>query len=109
MECEVRLPFLTSFPTSNLAPRHTQLYQALDIPHPTAGGTATVLVIGRVLAIHMRNDVVDPARGTVLPDKLRAIGRLGGVTYARVTGGFALTRPAWKDLTEEEKALARGE
>ncbi|KJA12661.1 hypothetical protein HYPSUDRAFT_210261 [Hypholoma sublateritium FD-334 SS-4] len=43
------------------------------------------------------------------PDKLRPVGRLGGVTYARVSGGYALARPAWKDLTEEEKALARWE
>ena len=38
-------------------------------------------------------------KGTVDPEKFKAVSRLGDITYARVGDGYRLERPQW----EEEK------
>lgn len=81
-----------------------QLFQAIEIRHPETDAVVSTLVLGLVKFIHMRNDVIDPEKGTADPGKLKAIGRLGGTTYGKVTEGFVLPRPAWKDVGEEIKS-----
>jgi flavin reductase (DIM6/NTAB) family NADH-FMN oxidoreductase RutF len=44
-----------------------------------------------VLRFHVDDSVID--NGTVNPDKLRPIGRMGGITYVRTTDRFTMTRP----------------
>lgn len=36
--------------------------------------------------------------------KLRPIARMGGITYTRVTEGFELQRPVWKDVKDTYSA-----
>ncbi|KAF5318421.1 hypothetical protein D9619_010923 [Psilocybe cf. subviscida] len=81
-----------------------ELYQAIEIKNPETGAVASTLVLGLVKFIHMRNDVIDAEKGTPDPGKLRAIARLGGITYGKVTEGFILPRPSWKDVGEDIKS-----
>lgn len=57
--------------------------------------------------IHVRKDILipsgddakEPARPyTVDAAKLRAVSRLGGVTYARIGEAFESPRPLWDDV-----------
>ena len=41
---------------------------------------------------------------TVDPTKLRAVSRMGGITYGRIGEGFQIPRPKW----QEEKAVYEG-
>lgn len=74
--------------------------QAIEIIHPTTKDHAATLILGNVKLIHIRKDVIDPERGTIDPGKLKPIGRLGGHLYARISEGFALPRPPWKENEE---------
>jgi flavin reductase (DIM6/NTAB) family NADH-FMN oxidoreductase RutF len=49
------------------------------------------LVIGEVLRFHVDDRIVDDFK--IDPEKLRAIGRMGGATYARTTDRFEMPRP----------------
>jgi flavin reductase (DIM6/NTAB) family NADH-FMN oxidoreductase RutF len=51
------------------------------------------VVFGRILAIHVNDDVL-AADGMADPAKLRAIGRMGRETYSKTTDIFDLPRPA---------------
>ena len=61
-----------------------ELYQILEI-----GSGA--LVLGEVVMMHVADEIVDHYR--IDADGLRAIGRMGGNTYARTTDRFDLARP----------------
>ncbi|KDQ61886.1 hypothetical protein JAAARDRAFT_525326 [Jaapia argillacea MUCL 33604] len=80
-----------------------ELLQSIPITHPETGISTTTLILGLVKYIHVRNDVLTP-KGTVDPAKLKAVSRLGDISYARVGDAFRLGRPAWKD--EGERILA---
>ena len=54
---------------------------------PLSGG----LVLGEVLRMHVDEAVL--TAGRIDPDKLRAIGRMGGPTYTRTLDRFDLQRP----------------
>jgi flavin reductase (DIM6/NTAB) family NADH-FMN oxidoreductase RutF len=58
-------------------------------------GTDHVLVIGEVLAMHIRDDaVIDSARGHIDTARLGLIGRMhGGDMYVRLTDTFDMPRP----------------
>ena len=56
------------------------------------------LVIGEIVLIHIERSVLaDPARSVfkIDPDKLKAIGRMGGPTYTRTGDRINLERPQW--------------
>lgn len=91
-----------------------QLECVLAASHPvTRDGvvTATIL-IGRVVAVHVLDGVTTTSGGggpIVLFDKLAAVSRLGGDTYARVTETYDLPRPG-KEWQERRRAvLPQGE
>ncbi|MBX6353203.1 MAG: flavin reductase family protein [Thermoflavifilum sp.] len=65
-----------------------RLHQVLHLSEEPGGGS---LVIGRVVHVHVRPDAYD--RGRILPNVLRAVGRMGGDVYARTTDRFELPRP----------------
>ena len=59
------------------------------------------MMIGRIEKAHVRNSVLQEDGLQVDPAKLRVISRLGGNTYARVTQGFDVGRPSWRDVKKE--------
>jgi flavin reductase (DIM6/NTAB) family NADH-FMN oxidoreductase RutF len=65
-----------------------RLLQVVQVSDQPGGGS---LVLGEVLRFHVRQDLIDNFR--IDPDKLRAIGRMAGSTYARTTDRFDLERP----------------
>lgn len=65
-----------------------RLLQVVRVSVRPLGGA---MVLGEVLRFHVSDDVV--SAGRIDPDRLRAIGRMGGPTYARTTDRFDLERP----------------
>lgn len=74
----VRSPRIVSAPAALECRRH----MTLEV------GKAREIVLGEVLGIHIRSDIVDPARLHVDQIKMDAIGRLGGHGYARTRDQF---------------------
>ena len=65
-----------------------KLVQIVEVSTRPRGGT---LVIGEVVRFHIDEAIVDNFR--VDPDKLRAIGRMGGNQYTRTRDRFEMMRP----------------
>ncbi|PCH35525.1 hypothetical protein WOLCODRAFT_80804 [Wolfiporia cocos MD-104 SS10] len=78
-----------------------ELFQTIDIVHPETGVATTTLILGLVKYIHIRNDVLTE-RGYVDPGKLKAVGKMGDIAYARQGDAFRLQRPLW-----DEEAMAQ--
>lgn len=57
------------------------------------GPGASTLVVGEILAWHIRDDLYDPERSRIRIDRLHAIGRLAGDWYTRTNDQFELVRP----------------
>ena len=55
--------------------------------------TGSTLIIGEVLAWHVRDDVFDADRMRIRMDQLRAIGRMAGDGYCRTRDQFEMIRP----------------
>ena len=64
------------------------LHQALQLG---TGPDGANLVIGRILCIHVRDDLINAA-GDLMPEHLHTIGRLGGRAYSKTTDRFELQR-----------------
>jgi flavin reductase (DIM6/NTAB) family NADH-FMN oxidoreductase RutF len=56
-----------------------------------AAGAANTIIFGDVLRFHVDEAVIDGYK--IDPEKLRAIGRMGGQTYTRTRDRFDLIRP----------------
>ena len=65
-----------------------RLLQAVHVSPKPLGGS---LVIGEVLRFHIADAITHNFK--VDPDRLRAIGRMGGPTYCRTTDRFDMARP----------------
>jgi flavin reductase (DIM6/NTAB) family NADH-FMN oxidoreductase RutF len=65
-----------------------RLTQILDLSKRPAGAS---LIIGEVIRFHVDDAVVENFR--IDPDKLRAVGRMGGNGYTRTRDRFDLIRP----------------
>jgi flavin reductase (DIM6/NTAB) family NADH-FMN oxidoreductase RutF len=65
-----------------------RLLQVVQVSDKPGGGS---LVLGEVLRFHVRQDLIENFR--IDPDKLHAIGRMGGSTYVRTSDRFDLERP----------------
>lgn len=65
-----------------------RLRQIVTISDQPGGGS---LVLGDVLRFHVNDEVL--SEGRVDPDKLRPVGRMGGISYARTTDRFSMVRP----------------
>jgi flavin reductase (DIM6/NTAB) family NADH-FMN oxidoreductase RutF len=101
---ELKEAGLTTVPSARVAPPRIaespvafecSLFQAVDL------GPANVLVLGQVLAIHVRDEaVLDPTRGYVDTPSLKLIGRMHGTGwYARTSDLFEMPRipvSAWQ-------------
>ncbi len=65
-----------------------RLIQIVDVSRKPLGGS---LVLGEVLRFHIDPEIFDDDK--IDPDKLHAIGRMGGPTYTRTTDRFDMVRP----------------
>lgn len=66
-----------------------RLRQALPIENAT--GVSSTVIFGDVLRFHVDEDILEGFK--INPDKLNAIGRMGGPTYIRTRDRFDLARP----------------
>jgi flavin reductase (DIM6/NTAB) family NADH-FMN oxidoreductase RutF len=90
---------LTPVPSSRVrpvrvaeAPIHMEckVVQLVPVGDPVTGST---LIIGEVLAWHVRDDVFDADRMRIKLDELRAVGRMAGDGYTRTREQFEMIRP----------------
>lgn len=65
-----------------------KLYLTFEIGEAPGSGS---LVLGEVLRFHVDDRYFDDFK--IDPDKLRAIGRMGGASYTRTTDRFDMARP----------------
>ena len=65
-----------------------RLRQILVVSEEPGGGS---LVLGDVLRFHIEESILDGYK--IDPDRLNAIGRMGGPTYARTRDRFEMQRP----------------
>jgi flavin reductase (DIM6/NTAB) family NADH-FMN oxidoreductase RutF len=65
-----------------------RLVQTVEISKRPMGGT---LIIGEVVRFHIDGEIMENFR--VDPDKLRAVGRMGGNEYTRTRERFQMVRP----------------
>jgi flavin reductase (DIM6/NTAB) family NADH-FMN oxidoreductase RutF len=73
-----------------------RLLQIVRVSNKPLGGS---LVLGEVLLFHVRDDLLNAF--SIDPDKLRAIGRMGGATYTRTTDRFDMARPRPGETKEQ--------
>ena len=66
-----------------------RLLQIVEAGTKPLGGS---LVLGQVLRFHVEDGWLENYQ--IDPDKLRAIGRMGGASYTRTTDRFEMARPA---------------
>ncbi|KAK6907590.1 hypothetical protein I203_101588 [Kwoniella mangroviensis CBS 8507] len=76
------------------------------------GNSTSLIILGRVRRFHIRESVLDPSDPfKILTEKLRPIGRLGGISYSRTNQMVEIPRPVWdqvKDTPEVKEALKKG-
>ncbi|MGD0157661.1 MAG: flavin reductase family protein [Terracidiphilus sp.] len=65
-----------------------RLFQIVPVSDRPGGG---ILVLGEVLRFHIQESLLDGYK--IDPDKLSAIGRMGGPTYVRTHDRFNMPRP----------------
>ena len=65
-----------------------RLYLMIEFSELPGGGN---LVIGEVVRIHVDDRIVDNFK--IDPEKLRAVGRMGGNSYTRTADRFDMIRP----------------
>jgi flavin reductase (DIM6/NTAB) family NADH-FMN oxidoreductase RutF len=65
-----------------------RLRQIIEVSDRPSGGS---IVLGEVLRFHVREDLVENFR--IDPEKLAAVGRMGGPTYVHTHDRFDLKRP----------------
>ncbi len=70
---------------------HMECRLRQTLPISNAAGAANTIIFGDVLCFHVDEAVVDGYK--INPDKLKAVGRMGGPTYTRTRDLFDLVRP----------------
>jgi flavin reductase (DIM6/NTAB) family NADH-FMN oxidoreductase RutF len=90
---ETELAVLVKPPRVKAAPIHLEcaLHQVVDLPC-TAPGGRNAMVLGRVLGVHIRDEVLTD--GLVDLSKITPIARLGYMDYTLVETIFAMARPS---------------
>jgi flavin reductase (DIM6/NTAB) family NADH-FMN oxidoreductase RutF len=73
-----------------------RLIQVVDVSPKPLGGS---IVLGEVVRFHVNDDLFDNFK--IDPDRLQAIGRMGGPTYTRTTDRFDLVRPATGEIKKD--------
>jgi flavin reductase (DIM6/NTAB) family NADH-FMN oxidoreductase RutF len=65
-----------------------KLFRIFEISDKPSGGS---IVAGEIVRVHVDDSYIDNFR--VDPDKLKAVGRMAGITYVRTADRFDLARP----------------
>jgi flavin reductase (DIM6/NTAB) family NADH-FMN oxidoreductase RutF len=65
-----------------------KLVQTVEVSNQPLGGT---LILGEVVTFHIDDEIIEEFR--IDPDKLAAVGRMAGNTYAKTRDRFDLIRP----------------
>ena len=73
-----------------------RLIQVVNLSTGSLGGN---LVIGEVVRFHVADELLSNFR--IDPDKLNAIGRMGGPSYTRTRDRFNMERPKWRPKSEQ--------
>jgi len=81
----VRAPLIAESPVN----MECELHEIRSYGDGPGGGN---LVVGRIVALHIAPEVLD-AEGRVPPDRLRAVGRMGGELWVDTRGTFRMPRP----------------
>jgi flavin reductase (DIM6/NTAB) family NADH-FMN oxidoreductase RutF len=102
---------LTTIPSSRVKPpRIAESPVALEckLMQIVELGPSNGLVLGRVVAMHVRDDaVIDAAKNYINTPKLHLIGRMHGASwYVRTTDLFEMPRISLEKWNEEESASA---
>jgi flavin reductase (DIM6/NTAB) family NADH-FMN oxidoreductase RutF len=96
---EIELAKLTKLPSSVVRPVRVaespvQIECRVEQLIPVGRGTAgNILILAEVLAYHINDAVYDANRKRILPDKLKAIGRMAGDGYSKTNEYFEMIRP----------------
>lgn len=69
----------------------------------TPGKKTGVMAIIEGIRFWVREDAIDETKSLIDPDVLRPIGRMGGITYARINEGLEIPRP----VMAQEKAAGK--
>jgi flavin reductase (DIM6/NTAB) family NADH-FMN oxidoreductase RutF len=90
---------LTPLPSSRVRPvrvaeapinMECKVVQLVPVGDPRSGAT---LIIGEILAWHVRDDLFDAERFRIRMDQLKAVGRMAGDGYTRTNEQFEMIRP----------------
>lgn len=90
---------LTPLPSSRVRPvrvaeapinMECRVVQLVPVGDPKTGAT---LIIGEILAWHVRDDLFDAERFRIRMDQLKAVGRMAGDGYTRTNEQFEMIRP----------------
>lgn len=96
---ELALAGLTPVPSTRVRPVRVaespiQIECRVEQTIPVGRGPErNTLILGEVLAYHIREDVFDPERKRIRLDVLKAVGRLAGDGYCKTNDQFELIRP----------------
>lgn len=73
---------------------HMECRLRQTVPISNAAGATNMVIFGDVLRFHVDEAVLEhPGAHKIDPEKLKAIGRMGGPTYTRTRDRFDLVRP----------------
>ena len=75
------------------SPAHMECRVLQIVDLPAIGNEKNAMVIGTVLGIHIRDDLIVDGRVDIV--KVRPVGRLGYFDYCVVSESFELLRPSW--------------
>lgn len=90
---------LTPLPSSRVRPMRVaeapinmecKVVQTVPVGDPVTGA---VLIIGEIVAWHVRDDLFDAEKFRIRMDQLRAVGRMAGDGYTRTNEQFEMIRP----------------
>ena len=62
------------------------------------------IIIGEVLYLHVRDELVDPEKMYIDAEKLRAVGRMGGHGYTRTSDLFQMQRLSYEEWRDREES-----
>ena len=61
------------------------------------------LILGEVLCLHIRDELIDPATRRIIPEKYDPLARLYGIHYARLGERFSMPIEPYAELSKRKK------